>query len=160
MATYTHIATIETTSATSSIVFNNISQSFRDLIFHCDMLGTVSSDYVYMRVNGNASSAYSNLEWYGNSSQAVYSFSFLPMSWNSTSLNSTYRTQAVAEFLDYSDSNKHLTVLTQYGNGGNGYNGADSGRYKNTAAITRVDFLTSSANFAAGTKIHMFGIEA
>jgi len=159
MATYTHIATVEKTSASSTIVFNNIPQSYQDIVFHCDMLGT-TNDYVYMRVNGVTSSSYSNLEWYGNSSQAVYSFSFMPLAWSNAILSSSSRAKAVVEFLDYSDSNKNPNPITQHGNPYDGRMGGGSGRYKNSAAVTRVDFITSSGNFAVGSKIHLFGIEA
>lgn len=157
--TYTALATVALSGTDSEIEFTSIPSGYRDLILTFDV--KLSADAgLHLRVNGDTGANYS----------VVYLYSRLP---SGTPLSGASATDsgvylAVSgftefwgdlTFLDYSDSNKHKTMLGRTNNYGD-YVVASAHRWGNLNAINSIQFYPFNTSFAAGTTASLFGIEA
>ena len=62
------------------------------------------------------------------------------------------------EIMDYTQTNKHKTVLTRAGGGRDGVV-ANAGRWDQTAAISSLTIEAFGTSWAAGSTFNLFGIE-
>ncbi len=67
---------------------------------------------------------------------------------------------AIAQIMDYSATDKHKTVLVRVGNVGNSEVGANAGRWASTAAITSVRVAPNDGTFSSGSTFNLYGIVA
>jgi hypothetical protein len=159
--TYTPLANVTLGSATSSITFSSIPNTYRDLICvfvakgsttlqgRIRLNGDTGNNYNFQRVSGNGSTGTSG----GGSNTTPGSLSVIAQATTTSAL------QMNINIMDYSATNKHKTILSQ---AGNAVNGAEIfvNRWVNTAAVTSVTILTSSGNWAIGTTAALYGIVA
>ena len=158
--TYTLIDSTVLSSAASSVTFSSITQDFRDLIFVAvsttsaggSRFGRINGDsgtnYSYVVMSADGSSTYS----YNNSTDRLYQ-DF------TTSASTTTAATAIWQFMDYSATDKHKTILMRDG-------GADKAvqafaqRWANTSAVTSLTFSVNTGNFNTGSTFYLYGIEA
>jgi len=158
--TYTLIDSVTLGSSASSVTFSSIDQSYGDLVLVMDLLGDANIS-IYQRLNNNSTaSAYSYvyMTGTGSASSLSQSLSFFLIG-NGAFVRSTSRWLGIEQFLDYSATDKHKSVLGRYNNTSDGTD-AMAGRWANTAAITQIESYTSNGNFVAGSTFHLYGIEA
>lgn len=161
----TALATTTLASSSATVVFSSISQSFRDLRLIITMPNGWSGSGSGVKFNSDTDYAnnYSRVVMGGNGSSA-YSFS------NSGSGNPTANHDLgalrsdgnlIADFLDYSATDKHKTVLARE-NGAGSEAAAQATRWASTAAITSITITTdgSPANLPAGMVLSLYGVSA
>jgi len=70
--------------------------------------------------------------------------------------NSSTRSNAIAQIMDYSATDKHKTILTRTNEPDEVW--ATACRWANTAAVTSVSFRYESTSLASGTTVSLYGI--
>jgi hypothetical protein len=156
--TYTPLATVTLGSSAASVTFSSIPATYRDLVLVIDGPALTSSEgNLYAIINGDTGANYSRVFMSGTGSSA-YSASAS----GETVLNFGYyqpnKHTTIAQFMDYSATDKHKTVLSRVNNtNGEVYGWAS--RWASTSAITSLLIDTSSAgSFAATTSFALYGI--
>ena len=152
MPTATYIALANTTfsTTTASISFSSIPATYRDLVLVVDLDVPSASD-IYVRFNDNGDSIYSFVQMAGDGSSASSSSNTLTFA--QISNQGSGRVMAIANFMDYSATDKHKTFLSR--NTNNPVR-AWACRWANTAAINKIT-VTGSSNMSSGT-MSLYGI--
>lgn len=149
--TYTPLATLTLTGSASLVTFTSISQSYRDLVLVVNIAGLSGTPTVTgsaMRINSDSGSNYTWVTMTGNGSSAS---SFTPGFTTGFDLacgNSNTPSMAQVNFLDYSATDKHKTVL-QRGTQPDINTQAYAMRWASTAAISSIQLY--SPDYFGGT---------
>jgi hypothetical protein len=165
-ATYEPIATTTLTSTSSSVVFSSIPQTYTDLVVV--FVGKNTTANVAMTgefdLNGDGGNNYSSTQ-----------FNLDNTSGRGTNNNGGYYGQlyrnsvstAIINFMNYSSSNTYKTWLSRWstlgGSDGANLGGAILGMWRNTNAITEINFnrpAGESGSFEAGCTWTLYGIKA
>lgn len=163
MATPTYDLLDSTTlaSSASSVTFSSISQDYRDLILIMNAKTTIASnDATRVTVNGDTGSNYFGVNMYGNgSSTGSTSFSsrgywYVEELTGGPSLNDSIW---IAQFLDYSATDKHKTMLYRWGEPSVNVE-AGAKRWASTAAITSITLDPEAYQLASGSTFYLYGI--
>jgi len=170
--TYEPISTQTVGTAVATITFTSIPQTYTDLVFVGSTYYSASVAMV-VRFNNDSTSNYS-YTILGGSTAAPGNGSYSGRTTSQTSINllayyATTNSNAnifaptVAIFNNYSNTTTYKCLLSRSFAFDNG-SGKDSelflGLYRSTSAITRVDLITSSGNFAVGSTFTLYGIKA
>jgi hypothetical protein len=156
-STYTPIATQTLGTATNSVTFSSISGTYTDLVLVFN--GTVSANqYVALRLNSDTGSNYSWTRMDGDGS-AAYSSRGTSTTFGRLGIgNPTNRTLTISHFMNYSNATTNKTVLSR---SNTDFVGALVNLWRNTAAITSITVLTTTADtFAVGSTFTLYGIKA
>jgi hypothetical protein len=160
-ATYTSLANVTLGAAASSVTFSSIPATYRDLI--CVVVAAGSTTLQgRIRLNGDTGSNYNYVRMSGNgtatsgTSAATQTTGFLSAIAEATT---TGALQMNINIMDYSATNKHKPILARANQAANGTD-AIFNRWANTAAVTSVQILTSTGNWAAGSTFALYGIVA
>lgn len=145
---------IELSSSASSVTFSAIPQGYGDLILVFDGLGTANS-YLFSYPNGDTGNA-SQVVMQGDGSSAVSS-AFSGLSWGT--INTSTRTTAVLQWMDYSATDKHKTILIR-DNESDTLTIARAVRWASTAAVTSIEITPNSGNIGAGSTFSLYGVYA
>jgi hypothetical protein len=160
--TYTPLATVTLGSSASSVTFSSIPATYRDLILVVNGQTTGDAN-AQIRVNGDTGSNYSGVVMRQDATSQSGTFGQFYATWN-TFVGST-RFVSIVNFMDYSATDKHKTVLTRStyvrATAGNPLGPeAQAARWANTSAITTILLLLSANNYAAGTTFSLYGVIA
>jgi hypothetical protein len=159
--TYTPLANVTLGSAASSVTFSSISATYRDLICvvvaagsttlqgRIRLNGDTGNNYNYQRMSGSGSAATA-------AAAASQSSGFLSAIAQATT---TGALQMDINIMDYSATDKHTTIISRADQAANGTE-AFLNRWANTAAVTSVEILTSTGNWAAGSTFALYGVIA
>jgi hypothetical protein len=169
--TYTPLASVTLGSASSSVTFSSLPQTYRDLICVVNIFGIGAF---------NASGASGRFQFNGNNvGYNWYRFSGAGSAGGSPSTNGA--TDANQGFLsntpqasvtnpsqmnifiaDYSATNKHKMVISRSNSALSNYAGAEfvTTRWANTAAVTSFNIFTGGPNFGAGSTFTLYGVIA
>ena len=155
--TYIPIATVSLASATATVTFSSLPDSYRDLILIIEGTLTSGEGELTAIVNGDSGANYSRV-WMGGDGNSAFSGSAA----SETVLKFGYfgngRHSSVTHFMDYSATDKHKTVLNRSNTPTASVFGWAS-RWANTAAITSLAIDTGSAgSFAIGTTLSIYGV--
>jgi hypothetical protein len=155
--TYTPIATQTLATATNSLTFSSISGSYTDLMLVFN--GTESANqFVAFRLNSDTGSNYSWTRMDGDGTSA-YSSRGTSTTFGRLGIgNPTNRTLTISHFMNYSNSTTNKTVLSR---SNTDFVGALVNLWRNTAAITSITVLTTTADtFTVGSTFTLYGIKA
>jgi len=152
--TYTPIASITLGSSASSVTFSSIPQNYRDLVLVFNGNGT-SDSFLFSYPNSDTGNA-TQVIMQGNGSNTSSS-AFSGLSWGT--INTGGKTQAILQWMDYSVTDKHKTVLIRDPEG-IVLSIARAARWASTAAITSLEIVTNSGLVTAGSTFALYGIEA
>lgn len=160
-ATYDLIATA-TPSGVSSFTFSSIPGTYTDLVIHASAINGSNSNYnVFIRPNGDTSSSYDRMVFYGPSVGGVKvgtNNAGLYIGDASASGSGTYDS-ATMYINNYTNTSIQKTSVSK--NGQSGYAVAiTSSVWINQSAITSLDFYVSGGTFGSGTRFSLFGIKA
>lgn len=160
-ATYDSIATTTLGSATNTITFSSIPNTYTDLKLVLAGLSTVNNTNVLMRLNSNTSSVYSATYLIGTGSAASSSrynnLTYFDML--QTGFHTTNTHMISFDFLSYAGStNKTILQQSFEDNNGGGTQANYVMLYRNTSAISTISVYTAANNFAAGTMATIYGI--
>jgi hypothetical protein len=162
--TYTLIDSEVLASAAASVTFSSIPADYRDLVLVVSGKSSSGTIPAQIRLNGS-SVGYNYVGMSGNGSSPA-SFSGSSMDFGNlsdfASMTASNDVVWIFQFMDYSQTNKHKTVLSR-ANAANSGTDAIAMRWANTAAITSITlqvYLGAGGNFAAGNTFYLYGIEA
>lgn len=163
---YVALANITLTTSATSVSFTSISQLYRDLILVSDFRSAAVGASVFVRVNNlSGGSDYAAIGMTGNSSTAA-AYSQLTSSIFAT--NSSFelspssgseRGSFIANFMDYSQTNRHKSVIVRASN--NTITSLVAARVINTSAISSIlisQAQGSNGAFVAGSSFALYGI--
>jgi hypothetical protein len=158
--TYTALATVTLGTAVSSVTFSSIPATYRDLILISDC-STASNSGIEFRINGDSGSNYPVVMMRGTPagvSSATNSGTYLLTAFSQALSNQRYNT--IVQFMDYSATDKHKSVLirTNYDNGASVE--ALAGRWASTSAMSSLFFQSNVGNFNAGSRFDLYGVIA
>jgi len=160
-STYTPLQTITLGSAASSVTFASIPQTYRDLVLVSTALGSATLEG-RVRLNADSGSNYYSVRMSGNGSSDT-SASLGSQTSGSVSTIATATTggalQIQLQVMDYSATDKHKTMLARSDQSAVATE-AVALRWASTAAVTTVQILTSTGNFAVESTFSLYGIEA
>lgn len=159
--TYTQINSVTLATASSSVTFGSIPQNFRDLVLIVNATNTVGANYNSLaRLNGDTGNNNPSVIMQG---QGTSTASFTrnadgaaQIGWSNSGGNSAI----IAQFMDYSATDKHKTILSRNNTQSDRVN-AIAARWTNTSAVTSITVLSEGgANWASGGTFTLYGIEA
>jgi hypothetical protein len=152
--TYTPLATVTLASSVASVTFSSIPATYRDLIL---VISATGSNYSWFRINGISSSIYDRVRMYGTGSSALSSSSNATVGYMADL--TTTRTTEVHQFMDYSATDKHKTVLSR-NNTPDTSTVAQAHRVATTAAITSISINAEASTFGIGNTFNLYGVIA
>lgn len=166
---YESIATGTGNGSSNTITFSNIPQTYAHLQIRGVNRGTATGSFfstnISMRINNDSTSVYNFQEIYGN---GVGISAFASASnWVMETAGSTWATNnfipSIFDILDYTSTNKAKTIRSIWAGIDMGNNGAAAQTSlfysASPAAITRLDLIINSGNFATGTQFALYGIK-
>jgi len=157
--TYEPIATTTVSgSSTSSVSFTGISGSYSDIVFVCEIDGSVN-DSTRIRFNGDSGTNYSQTDLRGNGTTATSTRTTSNAHISLSAGNSTNQISVVGSINNYSNSTTYKTLILRTNNPTDTVAGR-SGLWRNTSAITSIEFSIASGNWVAGSTFTLYGIKA
>lgn len=161
--TYEPIATSTVGTATTTVNFTSIPQTYTDIVVasSIQVSGNVN---VFMTFNSDSGANYSFTLLQGDGSTAssgrasnqtriqLDSVAYPPFSGSSFA-------PGIVHINNYSNSTTYKTALLRANNAAAGVS-LGSGLWRNTAAITTITFVAGAVNFAVGTTFTLYGIKA
>ena len=159
--TYTQINSVTLAAASASVTFASIPQNFRDLIVVVNATNTVGANYNSLaRLNGDTGNNNPSVIMQG---QGTSTGSFTrngdgaaQIGWSNSGGNSAI----IAQFMDYSATDKHKTILSRNNTQADRVN-AIAARWANTSPVTSIMvFSEGGASWASGGTFTLYGIEA
>jgi len=158
--TYTPIATVTAAGGSSTqLVMSSIPATYTDLVIVINTSTSANSNLVF-RLNNDSTSIYSNTVLNGNGSAASSArntntdkgyFDSDAISANNFNYN------AILNLINYSNTTTFKTTVSRSNNAATGVT-AGVTLYRSTSAINRIDFLTTSGTFNAGSTFTLYGI--
>ena len=146
-------------SAAASVTFSSIPQGYRDLILVINAGSTTAgASYARANLNSDTGSNYSRVYATANGSSvssAASTNTFMGIS-NTVGIGDSIKFQAICQFLDYSATDKHKTMLLRNGGGEPRLNMA-ANRWANTAAITNIELKLDSGSYSTGSTFTLYG---
>ena len=160
--TYEPISTQTLGTATATVTFSSIPQTYTDLVL-VSTNATSPSGYLFsVRVNGDTASNYSATRLHGNGTaassarEANYTFGFAGSVYSSTDPSGN----AIVNFMNYSNTTTYKTFLMRT-NVANANTSLSASLWRNTAAITSISLgVEFTQNFVVGSTFTLYGIKA
>lgn len=149
----TALASITLQEATASVSFSGIPQNYRDLVLVAFFNGSVSGEVTFLQINGSASGSMVGMRGNG-STAASYTSSSMFLSY-AGGFTSNFET-AIANIPDYSQTNKHKTILCRADNPGSKTE-AIANRWASTSAVTSIGIAPATGNITAGSTFNLYG---
>jgi hypothetical protein len=161
-ATYEKIATTTLGSTTATVTFSSISGSYTDLVLVENGQSSTGGSYTRIRFNSDTGSNYSATYIYGNGSAAgsdSYSnMAFIPVAYVA-SVETNFNHNTIINIQNYSNSTTHKTVLARSNNADTATDAA-AGLWRDTSAITSIEYYLNSGSWATGSTFTLYGIKA
>ena len=161
MPTSTYIALANYTvpsGGAASVTFSSIPATYRDLVAVLNGTTTATNKDIRISINGNTTDGdYTRVTMSGTGSttSSITTGTRLITDWGYWT--TTEIGVSVVNFMDYSATDKHKTILTRANRAGSGVD-AVANRFASTNAITSILFEPSSNSFAEGTTLTLYGI--
>jgi hypothetical protein len=158
VSTYTPIASVTLSSAQSSVTFSGIPQTYTDLVLVASAKGSVNDRSFLVRFNSDTGSNYSGTYVFGSGSSASSGryTSESSIRLGAVISNTNFDTYVVS-MNNYSNSTTFKSVLSRENVSTIGVV-AMVGLWRNTSAITTLDFLLNEGTFASGTTFNLYGV--
>lgn len=158
--TYTPLANVTLSSSASSVTFSSIPATYRDLVLVAAPISASGTQYTTFRINSGTGTDYFSVVMSGFGS-SMQSFTFNETSFRvsqNAGVGAAVGFLGIYEFLDYSTTNKHKTVIYRPSNAATAID-YFAGRWAKTDAINSIVF-NSSSGYAAGSTFTLYGIAA
>lgn len=156
--TYEAIATTTLSSATSTVTFSSIPQTYTDL--RVVFTGTANATSAFgLRYNSDTGANYSYTALYGTGAAVA---SIRGSSTTDPANGNIWTTQSnvTADIMNYSNSTTYKTAISRADNAAN-RTAAWVSLWRSTAAITNLQITTTSANtYSIGSTFTLYGIKA
>lgn len=162
-STMTPIATNTLASATGTVTFSNLPQTYTDLILVFQVQrSTATGTYLQMRLNSDSGSNYSTTFLYGTGSSAGSwrdsNRTDINLDYYAAPTNSSWSNRNIS-INNYSNSTTYKTVINRANDASQG---TDAGvhLWRSTAAINTITLTMPSNNFVTGSTFTIYGIKA
>jgi len=161
-STYSQIATQTLGSATASITFSSIPQTYTNLVLIVGNLITVSTGQgLKIRFNSDTATNYSYTHMYGNGTTAgsgrVSNTTSAQIGWGAVGASGTL-SNVIAQIPQYANATTYKTVISR-SNDSAAEAVALVSLWRSTAAINTVSIFPSSGNLQTGTTATLYGIK-
>lgn len=160
---YTLIATQTLTTATASVTFSSIPNTYKDLVLECFTRSTGASDALCIQFNGDTGSNYSFTQLYGTGSSALSNRgsnqTFIATTPElSSSAAGTYAPDYF-QIMSYSNTSVNKTVLVRRNSTSSGLVvGSQACLWRSNSAISSILVFSQSAQLASGTAIKLWAV--
>ena len=159
-STMTPIATQTLASATATVTFSSIPQTYTDLVIIISAQNATGGDALGTRFNSDTATNYSNTRIIGNGSTASSTRDSNQTAINSGYTRNTSDSPNLISVNNYSNSTTYKTLLSRGGNA-EAETKASVGLWRSTAAITSISFINLSGyNFTSGATFTLYGVKA
>jgi hypothetical protein len=156
--TYIPLATVTLGSSASSVTFSSIPATYRDLVLVYNGTNNSSTSGMLLRLNADSGNNYNDVIMANNGNTPTSATQSSTSNAN-IFFGTTVRTLGIAQFMDYSATDKHKAVLIRDNAEGSVVR-ATAIRWANTAAITSIQVLRSDTTIATGATFNLYGISA
>lgn len=160
--TYSQIATQTLGSAASSVTFSSISGSYTDLVLVMNVKGS-TANYPQLRFNSDTGSNYSRTVLTGDGSTASSSrdsnATAAYINYFASTSSSEFNYNSISFILNYSNTTTYKTQLHRANNAASGTDASVS-LWRNTNAITSIDCIMNTGNYAIGSTFSLYGIKS
>jgi hypothetical protein len=159
-ATYEPIATTTLGSAQATVTLSSIPATYTDLILVFRFDKSAADTGSRFTVNNDTGSNYSTTDVRGNGTAAssgrdstqTFGRYFRGLA------NTAADNIVIMQFMNYSNTTTYKTILTR-ANNANGTE-ANVNLWQSTSAINRIDIITASGTYSAGSTFTLYGIKA
>lgn len=158
MSTYVPIQAITLSSATATVEFTGIPQTYTDLILVVNGFGTAATFYE-AQINGDTGSNYTRIQMNGNGSTATSGVNNgISVIYGEYGSSSTDIGISTMQFNSYANATINKTIIER-GNAIANYIYASATLWNNTNAINRITVkAANSGNHGSGTTFTLYGI--
>jgi len=158
----TPLANITLGSSAASVTFSSIAATYKDLYLVAQTGLSSAGQTVNVQFNNDTASNYNTVIAYGDGS----SRGSAPVS-NATSIFAAYygqtantpKAQLTLNFLDYSVTDKHKSLLIRNNDAGYVVE-MMAARWASTSAITTIKLYPGAGNFVTGSTFALYGVSA
>jgi hypothetical protein len=163
MATYTPLQSITLTSSQTSVTFNNIDQTYTDLILviNAAISSGTADNYLKLGTNGidtGTNFSYTILRGNGSIATSTHNsgVTYIDLC-GATAIDSAFGLTTNVHLNSYSNPNTYKTALIRSSNAANG---ADEivGLWKGLTPITTIQLSPSASTYSAGSTFSLYGI--
>jgi hypothetical protein len=161
--TYTPLATVTLGTTAASVTFSSIPATYRDLILIANPTTNVNGAYPLIRANSDSGSNYFRVWMRGLGASLDSAPTSNMTSFDIGNVLSSTPATFVLQFMDYSATDKHKTLLLRADTtyvGTDGATMAAAQRYASTSAITSLQFTLSAGLYASGSTFSLYGVIA
>lgn len=162
MSTYTPIASVTLSAATSPVIFSNIPQNYTDLVIVAQTKNSSTAANTRMTFNSDTGSNYSVTRLSGDGSSATSGRSsnsaFIIIDTQAAN-DTTFNQMFIVQINNYSNTTTYKTSLTRSNNASYGTN-ANVGLWRSTSAITSVTFTPDGGQYATGSTFTLYAVKA
>lgn len=161
--TYEPIATTTLGSAQASVTFSSISGSYTDLVFVINGGCSTGSQNAIIQFNGDTTSSnYSTTILYGTGSSAGSARNTGSVGNFFGITDTTIGNNLIYSIQNYSNTTTYKTTIGRANSAGAGGSQVRSDviLWRNTAAITSINFLLNGANWISGSTFTLYGVKA
>jgi hypothetical protein len=155
--TYNQIATITLATSSPQMIFDLIPQTYRDLVLIMSTSLTSSATVVFQVNNDTTSANYPNVWMRGDGSSPASGTGLLSGGRLSTVNYSAGPAQTAVNFMDYSLTDKHKTILVRHGLA-SAESFACANRWTNTAVINSIAVICAGSTFTTGSTFSLYGV--
>lgn len=159
---YTAIYSQTVGTATATVEFTSIPDTYRDLVLVCSPIQSTGSQTVNIRFNSDANTNYREVIMFGDGTTTTSQLAAARSSvlGQATANASTDRINLAFQIFDYAQTDKHKSVIVRSSSVSSGsLVNASVNRWANTAAITSIT-CTGFGNYAVGSTFALYGILA
>lgn len=158
-ATYEPIATQTLGSATATVTFSSIPETYTDLILICAVKRTTGSD-VEITLNSDTGSNYSFTYLYGTGSTTGSSRGSNQTKGNVGYGGTTSFTTQIIQFFNYSNTTTNKTFISRNSPADAGDVSALVNLYRSNSAISSFTLDPNAGDFDTGSTFTLYGIKA
>ena len=144
-------------TATASVTFSSIPQTYTDLVLIVQGTSTVVEP-ILMQFNGDTGSNYSWTQ-VGGDSGGTFSNRTTSQTSMRIGFSNTAQGNHIAQIMNYSNSTTYKTSLSRSNIADVGVR-AIAGLWRNTNAITSITVIQNAGSFSAGCTFTLYGIKA
>jgi hypothetical protein len=160
--TYEKIATTTLGSDQATITFSTISGSYTDLVLVENGKVTSGASYSRIRFNSDTGSNYSGTYLSGNGTAAATerfsNMTFMVVA-SLAAVETNFNHNAIINIQNYSNSTTYKTILARLNNAAAATDAA-VGLWRDTSAITSIEYYLNSGSWATGSTFTLYGIKA
>lgn len=159
MATYEPIQTYTLSSSQSSITFNNIPQSYDDIVLVIFTTNTGGNTDLFLRLNNDTSANYV-YQWLSNAATGLVNNTANVRLGYYALPQSNFEFTATTNIMSYTNTQMYKSFITRSDAANVGGGDILLGTYRSLSAISRIDVVTNNGSFGSGSRFTIFGVKS